>query len=33
MNKLEIRDLGESSHNPKFPFGFTSTKGGKWKEN
>ena len=33
MNKLEIRDLGESSHNPKFSFGFTSTKDDKGKEN
>ena len=33
MNKLEVQDLGESSHDPKFPFGFTSTKGDKGKEN
>ena len=33
MNKLEIQDLGESSHGPKFPFGFTSTKDDKGKEN
>ena len=24
INKLEIQDLGKSSHNPKFPYGFTS---------
>ena len=29
MNKLEIQDLGESSHGPKFLFGFTSTKDDK----
>ena len=29
INKLEIQDLGESSHDPKFPFGFTSIKGDK----
>ena len=33
MNKLEMQDLGESSHGPKFPFGFTSTKNDKGKEN
>ena len=33
MNKLEIQDLGESSHGPKFLFGFTSTKDDKGKEN
>ena len=33
MNKLEIQDPGESSHGPKFPFGFTSTKDDKGKEN
>ena len=32
MNKLEIQDLGESSHGPKFPFGFTFTKNDKGKE-
>ena len=29
MNKPEMQDLGESSHGPKFPFGFTSTKDDK----
>ena len=33
MNKLEIQDHGESCHGPKFPFGFTSTKDDKGKEN
>ena len=33
MNKLEIQDLSKSSHGPKFPFGFTSTKDNKAKEN
>ena len=33
MNKLEMQDLGESSHGPKFPFGFTFTKDNKGKEN
>ena len=33
MNKLEMQDLGESSHGPKFPFGFTFTKDDKGKEN
>ena len=33
LNKLEMQDLGESSHGPKFPFGFTSTKNDKGKEN
>ena len=33
MNKLEIQDPGESSHGPKFPFGCTSTKDDKGKEN
>ncbi|KAL0016898.1 hypothetical protein SO802_003967 [Lithocarpus litseifolius] len=33
MNKLEIQNLVESSHGLKFPFGFTSTKDDKWKEN
>ena len=28
-----MQDLGESSHGPKFPFGFTSTKNDKGKEN
>ena len=33
INKLEIRDLGESSHGPKFPIGSTSTKDDKGKGN
>ena len=32
MNKLEVQDLGESSHGHKFPSDFTSTKDDKGRE-